>query len=594
MDDFTPDNSTSHTDLNASGAQTGHIRLAQIDHEEYDALADLFLGDGGFAPARISDHQSSRVEDQDPSLQTTPQGSVADVKTPADDLPNHTTHTPVLQLTQYDEDAQVGYDAHDDEYEPETAGMRILETIRATDAHASDLLAQIMGEQTLTNGSDVELCDELDDGYREINFASMLNPKKPAIEDAKGRKAVAHSGMPIEVIVLGHLPVRATLWARQYACSLAREQDETVALIRAASGSTSIDLITGHDAPSVSASAQLDGAFDTVSTQADRVILRVEGTWEPELLDRHEVDQITILTGADEAAIVASYRLIKTLDATLSARDTKAPAPMLRLAIMGAHTDVAQDACEKLQNAVKTFIKRPIEIVVGSGRIDATGTTNLYRDSVAHRASEIFQGLVDASTRRQGVEPHPAIESDHQVADETSVPHESPPEASEASELRVEFPTTPVVIPSTRTPNTARSPRPVESDAPTIRDGLCALVPGLRPIESRCPKAIGVEMAIDDDGHVHLLVSDMDTSDAMNRLLAAQSWVRDNLGLLLRAEPMMTMPTSARDEDTDAKMHLISANPRSVHEIYDTPVRVYALARVKIGNIIAQVATPIN
>lgn len=586
MDDLRPDNATPHANQSASRSATsesGHIRLAAIDHEEYDALADLFLGGGGLAPAQVSDQKpatNDQDHDQDQETScTNAAGSDQDDPTQSD-LPNHTTHTPVLQLTQYDDE--------EDEYESQNAGMRILETIRATDAHASDLLAQIMGEQTLTNESELELCDELDDGYREINLASMLNPTKSAIHDAQPEQSVARPGMAIEVIVLGHLPVRATLWARQYACSLAREQDETVALIRAASGSTSIDLITGQESPSVRASAQIDGAFDTVSTHADRVILRVEGTWEPELLDRHEVDQITILTGADEAAIVASYRLIKTFDATLSARDSKSPAPSLRLAIMGAHEEVASDARAKLQNAVNTFIERPVEIVVGSGRIDATGTTNLYRDSVAHRASAIFQGLVDAAARTK-------------TDGEASGTH-----TAALSTKREEIAADPIVIPSARAStqvevkpiqDTTRSEVPTqrdEPDAPTIRDGLCALIPGLSPIESRCPKAIGVEMALDDDGRVHLLVSDMDTRDAMNRLLAAQSWVRDNLGLLLRAEPKMAMPTSARDEDTDAKMHLISANPRSVNEIYDTSVRVYALARVKVGNIIAQVATPIN
>jgi len=120
------------------------------------------------------------------------------------------------------------------------------------------------------------------------------------------------------------------------------------------------------------------------------------------------------------------------------------------------------------------------------------------------------------------------------------------------------------------------------------------LIPGLAPIEARCPKAPGVELAIDEHGELHLLVSDADTEDVMNRLLAAQSWAKNNFGLLVRAEPNLAMPSTDRDADTDAAMHLISIDPRSVHEIYDTPVHVYALARVKVGRIIAQVATPVN
>ena len=46
------------------------IRLAPIDHDEYDALADLFLGDGELAPGAGQPDQLG-----------------------------HETHTPVLQLT---------------------------------------------------------------------------------------------------------------------------------------------------------------------------------------------------------------------------------------------------------------------------------------------------------------------------------------------------------------------------------------------------------------------------------------------------------------------------------------------------------------
>ncbi len=545
MDDMKPGDFGCGYDGSLGDGSGEHLPLARIDHEEYDALADLFLGDGELAPEPMD----GVVEGGDAE-------------------PTHATHTPVLHLTRHEEDAELGQAGVCSVDEPRASlGNEALETLEITDGHASDLLAELLGQ----GGAD------------EVSVGSVdLNAGESSGESSGESVQLEFIAMPhptVEVVVLGHLPVRATLWARQYACNQAKALGETVALVRAASGSTSVDLIGwgddggGGDSVPVRRFAHLDGALGAVSQHADRVILRVDEASEPALLERAEVEEITVLTGADEAAVVASYRLIKTLDATLGERYVEGDGPVLRVAVMGGSREQAIDACTKLGNAVETFIERPIEIVVGSGRIDATGTTNLYRDGVSHAASHILDGLVRATASAE--EFSGAVGADR---------------GSFSDPARVEFPGDGVEVP---VPKVTDSPCE-RGDAPTMRDGLCALIPGLHPIEARCPKAPGVELALDDDGQLHLVVCDADTSDAMNRLLAAQTWARNNLGLLIRAEPELSQPSADRDVDTDAVMHLISIEPRAVREIYDTPVRIYSLARVKVGNVIAQVATPIN
>lgn len=580
------DDTRSNSDTNNSPigpGVDGPLKLAAIDHEEYDALADLFLGDGGYAPEPFDVSQGKETRSK-PESDTVLEDSAEPVDTVQVDtepfeveasdigrspeLPDHTTHTPVLQLTRHEDDADlsslpsVGFDLggmDDDEFEVAAAGLRVLETLEMSDARAAELLAELMLD------GHVERVDPL--GHQEELDA-----------DAGQSSRVRGGVMPVpcvEVVVLGHLPVRASLWARQYACSRSREGAETVALIRAAAGSTSVDLISGGEPIRTHSYTHLQGALEAVSDFADRVVLRVDEGSEPALLERSEIDEITILTGADEAAVVASYRLIKTLDATLGeqfGKNRSESGPSLRLAVMGASVELASDACMKLESAVETFIKRDVEIVVGSGRIDATGTTNLYRDSVTHPPAHILDGLVHAAR-------------DH--ADQEDRVVELP---------RVEFPKSNVEVSELRSAKTSDIPSQTKNrkDANRVGDGLCALIPGLKAIEARCPKASGVELGVDEDGRLHLVVCDDDTVDAMNRLLAAQSWARNNFGLLVRAESSLALPSSDRDVDADALMHLISADPRGLSEIYDTEVSVYALARVRVGKVIAQVATPIN
>ena len=521
------------------GVGRGPIRLASIDHEEYDALADLFLGDGELSPQGFEEQGFEEQVFDEP-------------KEPSE--PTHSTHTPVLQLTRHEEDAELLADQVES-----VVHEGVLDTLGITQGHASELLAELLGEV----GSDIETVSESGD---RLEVVEMMIPR-------------------VEAVVLGHLPVRATLWARQYACHRANETGERTALIRAASGSTAVDLIgDGVNGQKKESALSLGDALGRVCTHADRVILRVDESCEPELLERDEVDEITILTGADEAAVVASYRLIKALDVTLNERFGVDDGAQIRVAVMGAGHEQASDACTKLRNAVETFIERQVEIVVGSGRIDASATTSVYRDTVSHRGSAVLDGLLRAGRGLDEVEGDLIEESYREM-------------------VGVEFPASGVSVPApgaqSRTEKRAqREPEPTPqrqaTESPRIREGLCAMIPGLRAIEARCPKAPGVELGVDEDGRLHLLVCDEDTRDAMNRLLAAQVWARNNLGLLIRAEPSVAAPSADRDEDTDAAMHLISPDPVGVREIYDTSVRVYSLARVRVGNVIAQVATPIN
>lgn len=507
-------------DLNGGHRQTpGHpsMRLVAIEHDEYDALADLFLGGGGLAPEPFESNAGAE--------------------------PTHMTHTPVLHL------------AGKDDHEPSAPGLSalgVIESLEATGMHASSLMAELMGS---------EQSDQPKDGLE------MVRMPAPSVE----------------VVVLGHLPVRATLWARQYACASAKERGEVVALVRAASGTTAIDLITGGEALSVRGSSTLDSALETLHGSADRVILRVDERHEPDLLDRPEVETITVLTGADETAVVASYRLVKTIDAALCERYEQAEdGPRIRIAVMGAAHAQASDAKSKLETAVGSFIARPVEIVIGSGRIDATGTANIFRDTRAHSAGRMIDRLVELAHRAETV--------DHDLSDPVharDIPveeiHAHPVEAGR-ERTAPEWASASSIAPS-----------PVSRTAsPGLRDGLCALIDGLRPIETRCPKAPGVEMGIDDAGRLNLLVCDADCDAALERLYAAQSWSRDHLALLLRAEPNLRFPSSQQSHESDAIMHLISQEPAALRDIYDTPVRMYALARVRVGGVIAQVATALN
>ncbi|MCA9303623.1 MAG: hypothetical protein KC996_05845, partial [Phycisphaerales bacterium] len=327
---------------------------------------------------------------------------------------------------------------------------------------------------------------------------------------------------------------------------------------------------------------------------ADRVILRVDESAEPDLLERSEIDQLTILTGADETAVVASYRLIKTLTASWDWDDESAP--VLRMAVMGGSRAQSTDARAKLTRAVESFLDRPIEIVVSARRIDATGTMNLYRDDLAHPATHILDGLIEGSLAASDDAPVDwgDVDSDEPIAAEMN--DRSPIDllredidALETLETLTRRARAEAITPAREAKRESRAAERITQR----NDALCGLIPGLSILESRCPTAPGVELATDRLGRVHMVVDDRG-ADPLGRLMNANAWVRDHLQLLMRAEDSIAMPSSDPLADTEPTMHLLAERPREVMSVYPTSVRVYAMATVQAGGSVVRVATPIN
>ncbi len=494
------DHNDHHTNTSDPTGPGGYMKLAGIEDGEYDALADLFLGESELAPEPYSQTGTDAV---------------------------HTSPTRFRS-----DDSAIDH---------------------STDKQRTDKQSEHPLEKTLRQTK-----------------AAMPRPVEvmPRLTDAPFPST---DRVPsIEAVLLGHLPVRASLWVRQYACSTARRRDEIIALVRAASGSTSVDLISGTQIIESNECASLHEALERVNAIADRVILRVDETTEPELLDRAEIDEITILTGADEAAIVASYRLIKTLTSVWDTGELLST-PHLRLAVMGATGQQVADASTKLSRAVDAFLDRPIEIIDAAGRIDATATTNIFRDTRTHQATTILNELVEIGGG--AIIEHDSIglltpDDAAQVLDE--------PESIEQVATFVEIPSAEAPIQETHAP---------------IDDSLASLIQGLTKLETRCPFASDVELCVDAQGSLHIVAGD-DHARPMTRLETVRAWVRDHLLLILRAEPKLAFPSNDRSDDIE--LHLITDSPQSLRGLIDTEVRMYALATVTVGNQSARVATPIN
>lgn len=140
-------------------------------------------------------------------------------------------------------------------------------------------------------------------------------------------------------------------------------------------------------------------------------------------------------------------------------------------------------------------------------------------------------------------------------------------------------------------PDAAREPEPVGA--------LALLLDALRPVSVLCPYAPGVELAVDAAGGLHLLVrtepEDGEDSEqrALSQLLVAGSWAEAHAMLLGPALAQAGAPMPTHEAHKPA-LHLFTDRPKRSRRLLETDVRVHLLARVNIGGQSGWYCTELN
>jgi len=352
----------------------------------------------------------------------------------------------------------------------------------------------------------------------------------------------------VEGLVLGHLPVLAAAWVTQYARERAAS-GRTVALVRIRKGEASVDVF--GEGVDLGPTATLEDALRSLGRRAPLWLIRVDETDEPRLLDTLGVDRVTLLTGADQAAVVASYRALKSL-----AELDEGEGPALAIAIMGADAEHADDAADKLRRAAETFLGREVSISAASRQITSGPSVNLFRGDASFDLPQLISALRDTTA---GPEP-------------VAVPHPSRQPHAAATEART-------------APAPAAAPEPRASRAQATRGAASDAIAGLDSLRPHCPYHPEIELAADADGMLHLVAradNESTMGEAVTRLVATRAWASLHRDLLAMAESRVTiegcvLPTA----------HLVTTNARAARRLLDTDVRVHALAPDGRGQAIA-------
>lgn len=355
-----------------------------------------------------------------------------------------------------------------------------------------------------------------------VNEAARPAPRPAhAIPNQESPRTSGH----VEVVIVGHLPVLASAWVHQYTRTRQRGLDEPVALLRLRGGSAALDLLSNVPPASLPEFGSLDAACRAAAQLARHWIISTDEVFEPEMASRAGVSSVTLLTGANDAALVACYRALKGLCQAGGDALTAA----LRIVFMGGPQDRAAASARRIAATAEVFLSRPVFTEILPDRIGPG------------RSVPLFVGVCEAA-------PGEMVARITALAGSTQ-------ETRDAAVAGVEV--------------------PKASATPTGL--LWKRIPGLIGVAPRCPIAPDIELAVGETGELHLVSSGGDAASidrAMGDLAAAGAWVRTNAQVLRAAIPELAKRVKA-DTEVTVREHLVTTSPKAARRLLDTPVRVH-------------------
>lgn len=338
----------------------------------------------------------------------------------------------------------------------------------------------------------------------------------------------------LSLLVLGNLPVFAGAWAGQYARDRQSATGRPLGLLTLGDEAARLEVF-GAPTTDMGRGTDLARALTTLGRIGADLIVRLPEAEAGWIGGECDAASMTILTGADDPAIVGAYQSFKSIAQDLPA---DAQGPAMRVAIAGCDEPIAADAGAKLADATERFLGFSVDRETPVRRIDAGASVEFFHGQPPAWA-DVPDLLAQFVRQPRSVDPI-----------------EVRPDAGEGFEPRR------VVAPVGFEAEGAdmHAPKPADGKAiapesqpkiepqPKIGPQASPLPEGLEPVDVACPYARGVGMAVDDAGVLHAVAwaADSDSaSTAVRDLVVASSWLRDHSELVavVMGRPLSALPS---------------------------------------------------
>lgn len=382
----------------------------------------------------------------------------------------------------------------------------------------------------------------------------------PPVESRARPHADGATPMRVEALIMGHLPMMAGAWAAQYARHAFAFERRPVMLLRDAAGSRTLEALPACGVTQAQGARSADDAIERCGVGCSRIVVRTDEIDEPDLIHASGECDITLLTGADDAAIVSAYRTLKQLfGATGDSTRT------LGVAVMGAPEPRAKESFARLQRAARTFLGRDLSLAAVCPALTTEPSSLVWRGACDERD---YAGLL---SRLRRLRPTAATA---RVTPAPEPKRSAPPTPIRGARAAIEdWDSCDLLdMPAVGAAQQARGSRGRE------------LLRGIRAVELRCPIAAEIELGVDDAGRLHLIAEDRSASP-LEGLSAAAEWATENFELLSLAIEAkgLAAPRGAQRP----MLHAVTRSPARAKQMLRCGVRVHVMADVDVDGRVA-------
>lgn len=428
----------------------------------------------------------------------------------------------------------------------------------------------------------------LADAIDEASFA----PPAPPPADAQRRPVL------VQGVFLGNLPGFAGAWLAQYAQHLAEQHHGAVAIVHVDAKDIDVEFIGGHGqaiAPDGSVVEALDRWARTGELAAVLVHLPQPVTEAGQRIAR-DLDAWTIVCGADDAATVNAYCLLKQL----LAGDPQPSRRRVAVMVMGYDEREARLMADSLNVTAAAYLGAPVQLAGWRKQIAPVQLQGNLTFAAESNPWSLLNAYLQALPKAQptaAAKGAPAA-SPKPVAPEARQLAEAVKElaASASAEATAQAPE----------PRVARKSRDRSQDASPAAEpspDLASYLPGSVKLEARCPDHPETQLLLDELGRVHLVrhaasgsATDEGGSDSLRSvvldLLETRRWVRRHRRLLA-----LTQRQCRFDQSAKPVLHVFTAQGKQAGEIVSrlgASVKIHLLQSVRVAGQTAWACSELN
>ncbi len=363
----------------------------------------------------------------------------------------------------------------------------------------------------------------------------------------------------VELLIPAHLPVQGGLWLVPYAgraadegnTMLVRMHDETIDF--ASIGNMRVELESCRS---------IETILSNIDSPVSHWIFQPPSDGDAVSLLHGDPDIITLLSGADQAAVVSAYRLLKSFVTASKDQDSLPP---IRIVIVGAEERAANDASSRIVQTAKHQLGITVEV---GHPLPAMGSQSKVQSQCSIPRSS---NLIDLLSRlRASVAPEDSLETTERVLPEFPVEE-------------VEDKTTPLIM--------EESEQDVLIEEAAVKEviacesKLSSYVDGLLSIKPRCPEHMDIELALDGEGNIHVLAH----AESFRETTIVAAWASKHRELIRMACGGIELNATG-----DVIQHFFTDDPVSVAELHGTGVKLHLLTEVQTGGTCVPFSTQLN